>query len=193
MKIDRRAIGMLGVGALMISAAAWLAMPATAAAGAKDDKLIEQAETQLTIALKLAEQSLAPHKVGSGWTRMHMQQVINVLQGEQGPDFKAKVENPGDGHGAVTYLKAAQDALANDQISPEVKEALSHTMAYLEEATEHAKRSIKGANVAEVHGHARLAVGMLMAALGSAESTSPVTGGLRYVRSALVKTSMPAK
>lgn len=37
-------------------------------------------------------------------------------------------------------------------------------MAYLEEAAEHAKRSIKGANVAEVHGHARLAAGMLVAA-----------------------------
>lgn len=120
-----------------------------------------------------------------------MQQVINVLEGEQGPDVNAKAENPGDGHGAVSYLKTAQDALPNDQAGTEVKEALSHTMAYLEEAAEHAKRSIKGTNVAEVHGHARVAAGMLMAALGSAESASPVTGALQYVEKSMGWPSMP--
>lgn len=189
----RRPIEMLGLTALMFSAATWLAAPVQAVAGPTGAKQIEQAETQLTIALKLAEQSLAPHKVGSGWTRMHMQQVINVLQGEQGPDFNAKVENPGDGHGAVTYLRAAQDAFANDQIGAEDKEALSHTLAYLEEAIEHAKRSIKGTNVAEVHGHARLAAGMLVAALGAAESASPVTGTLQYVKKSLDRTSKANK
>ncbi len=206
MKREMRTVGILGVSALMVSAAAWLATPVTATAGPVVTKQIEQAETQLRIALKHAEQSLAPHKVGSGWTRMHMQQVINVLQGEQGADFNAKVENPGDGHGALNYLKAAQDAREKDQVGAEVKEtlsdtmgyldvkeALSHTMAYVEEATEHAKRSIKGTNVAEVHGHARLAAGMLVAALGAAESASPVTGGLRHAREALAKTSMPTK
>lgn len=205
MNIEGKTIGMLGLSALMFSVATWLAAPVQAVAGLKDTKPMEQAEMQVKIALELAEQSLDPHKVGSGWTRMHMQQVINVLQGEQGPDFNAKVENPGDGHGAVTYLKAAQEALANDQVGAEikktlsdgmthleVKDALSHTTAYLEEATEHAKRSIKGTNVAEVHGHARLAAGILLAALGSAESASPVTGGLRYARAALAKTSMSA-
>lgn len=193
MKREKKTIGMLGLSALMFTAATWLAAPVQAVAGPTGAKQIEQAETQLKIALKLAEQSLAPHKVGSGWTRMHMQQVINVLQGEQGPDFKAKAENPGDGYGAVPYLKAAQEALQNEQVSDEVKGALSHTMAYLEEAAEHAKRSIKGTNVAEVHGHARLAAGMLVAALGAAESASPVTGGLRYAREALAKTSLSAK
>ncbi len=193
MKKERKAIWMLGLSALMVSAAVWLATPATAAADLKVTKQIEQADTQLKIALKRAEESLAPHPVGSGWTRIYMQQVINVIQGKQGADFNAKVENPGDGHGAVNYLKAAQDAREKDQVGAEVKEALSHTMAYLEEATEHAKRSIKGTNVAEVHGHARLAAGMLVAALGSTESASPVTGTLRYASGALAKTSMATK
>jgi hypothetical protein len=184
---------MLGVSALMVSVAAWLATPVTATAGPMVTKQIEQADTQLRIALKHAEQSLAPHKVGSGWTRTQMQQVVNVLQGEQGPEFNAKVENPGDGHGAMHYLNAAQDVLEKDQVGAEVKQALSYTMAYLEDAAEHAKRSIKGANVAEVHGHARLAAGMLVAALGAAESASPVTGTLRYAREALAKTSLSAK
>ncbi len=190
MKRELRTVGMLGLSTLMVFAAAW---PATAAADLKVAKPIEQADAQLRIALKQAEQSLAPHQVGSGWTRTHMQQVINVLQGAQGADFNAKAENPGDGHGAMHYLNAAQDARAQDRISPEVTQALSYTMAYLTEATEHAKRSIKGANVAEVHGHALLAAGMLTAALGSAESASPVTGALRYAEKALAKTSMSAK
>lgn len=155
-------------------------------------KQIEQAETQLRMALKLAEQSLAPHQVGSGWTRTQMQQVINVLEGAQGPNFNPKVENPGDGHGAVNYLKSAHEAL-HDKVDPKLIEALSSTSAYVVEAIEHAKRSIKGANVAEVHGHARLAAGMLSAALGSPDSASPVTGGLRSAREALAKTSMATK
>jgi hypothetical protein len=184
---------MLGLTALMFSAAAWFAAPAQAVAGPTVTKQIEQAEAQLKIALKHAEQSLAPHQAGSGWTRTKMQQVLNALQGQKGTDFSVKVENPGDGHGAMNYLKAAKDSPQNDQAGVEVKETLSHTMAYLEEAAEHAKRSIKGTNVGEVHGHARLAAGMLVAALGSPDSASPVTGGLRYAREALTETSMATK
>lgn len=193
MKRERRTIGMLGLSALMFSVATWLAAPVQAVGGPTVAKQIEQADTQLKIALKHAEQSLAPHKVGSGWTRTQMQQVINVLQGEKGTDFSAKVENPGDGYGAFNYVKAAQDSLRDDQAAAEVKEALSHAMAYVEEAAEHAKRSVRGTNVADVHGHARLAAGMLMAATGSTQSDSPVTGGLQYAREALAKTSMATK
>lgn len=183
---------MLGLIALIVSVAAWLAAPAQAFAGPTVTKQIEQAETQLRIALKLAEQSLAPHQVGSGWTRTYMQQVINVLQGEQGTDFNAKVENPRDGHGAVNYLKSAHEAL-HDKVDPKLIEALSSTSAYVVEAIEHAKRSIKGANVAEVHGHARLAAGMLSAALGSPDSVSPVTGALQYAKGAPERTSTVTK
>lgn len=193
MRSERCTIGTLIWTALMFSAAARFAAPAQAVASPTVPNQIEQAEAQLKIALKQAEQSLAPHQAGSGWTRTKMQQLLNVLQGQEGADFSAEVENPGDGHGAMNYLKAAEDSSQADQAAAEVKQTLSHTMAYLEEAAEHAKRSINGTNVGEVHGHARLAAGMLVAALGSPESASPVTGGLRYARQALAKTGIGTK
>lgn len=184
MKEAKTASGMGQVGAVLV-VAVWLATPGAAGAGLTAIDRMEQAESQIRIALNHAEQSLVPHRVGSGWTREHMQRVINVLQGEQGTDFNGKIENPGDGYGAINHLKVAHDAL-RDHVDPKLVLALASASAYVEEAIEHAKRSIQGANVGDVHGQARLAAGMLVAALGSPDSVSPVTGALHYVENALL-------
>jgi hypothetical protein len=141
---------------------------------------LNKAHSQLEIAIRQAELSLGPHQPGSGWTRMHMQRVLNVVQGVGGPDFNKDVDNPGDGHGLVNYLKEARQALDSSSASPDTIEAIEHALAYIHETAEHARRSLKGTSVSEVHGHARLTAGMLMAARGSRNAQSPVTGALDY-------------
>ena len=76
---------------------------------------LSKAKEQLTLALKHAELSLAPHQPGSGWTRLHMQHVLNILEGKDGADYQGKVENPGDGFGVVRRRFRGDGAVAPGQ------------------------------------------------------------------------------
>ncbi|HEY3197017.1 MAG TPA: hypothetical protein VGJ57_03295 [Nitrospirales bacterium] len=143
---------------------------------------LSKAKEQLTIALKHAELSLGPHKPGSGWTRIHMQHVLNILEGKDGADYQKKVENPGDGYGVVRYLKDANALVAPDG---EAAQGIEFTFAYLEEAVEHANHALRAPTVKAIHHNAGLVAGMLSAALGRPDSESPVTGTLAFAINAL--------
>ena len=135
-----------------------------------------KAKEQLRIALKHAELSLGPHK-GSDWTRIHMQHVLNILEGKDGTDYQKKVEDPGDGYGVVRYLKDANVSVTPDG---EAAQGIEFTFAYLEEAVEHANHALRAATMKAIHHNAGLVAGMLSAALGRADSDSPVTGTLAF-------------
>jgi hypothetical protein len=145
---------------------------------------LEKAKGQLEIALKHAELSLAPHQPGSGWTRQHMQRVLNILAGAQGQDFSDKVDNPGDGYGAAWHIRDALDKLPGG-LSTDAGMALDHTLAYINDAAKHARHSVKGTSVTEVHREAALAAGMLAAALGRSDSKSPAIGALVFAMRSL--------
>ena len=142
--------------------------------------IVQQAQQQLTIAIQQAEASLQPHQPGSGHTKQHMQQVINVLEGRNGKNFNAKVESPGDGEGVTKRLEMAAEEVKGDQGSKNLQQALDQTMALVQEAIQHAKRSVQGADVHETHLQAGLAAGLLVAAAGRPDSESPITGSLAY-------------
>ncbi|HXF93663.1 MAG TPA: hypothetical protein VNK46_12985 [Nitrospiraceae bacterium] len=171
----------LSVAAVLACAAAG---PAAESQGEHARISLEKAKAQIELALKQAELSLAPHQPGSGWTRQHMQRVLNVIEGRRGPDFRETVEDPGDGYGAVWHLRDALDALPGG-LSTDAGTALDHALAYLNDAAEHARRSLKGTSVAQVHREAGLAAGMLAAALGREGSSAPAIGALTYGLNAL--------
>ena len=143
---------------------------------------LSKAKEQLMLALKHAELSLGPHQPGSGWTRIHMQHVLNILEGKDGADYQKKVENPGDGYGVVRYLKDANASVTPDG---EAAQGIEFTFAYLEEAVEHANHALRAPTVKAIHHNAGLVAGMLSAALGRPESESPVTGTLAFALNAL--------
>ena len=61
--------------------------------------------SELEVALRYANRA---HRAESfADQQMHLQSVINALQGEGGANFDAAVTNPGDGHGALNYADAA--------------------------------------------------------------------------------------
>jgi hypothetical protein len=155
-------------GAVAVVAAADQASPVTALTKAKD---------QLALALKHAELSLAPHQPGSGWQRVHMQHVLNILEGKDGADYQKKVENPGDGYGALRYLKDANALVRPDS---EAAQGIEFTFAYLTEAVEHANHALRADTIKAIHRNAGLVVGMLSAALGRPEAETPVTGTLGF-------------
>lgn len=142
--------------------------------------IVQQAQQQLTIAIQQAEASLQPHQPGSGHTKQHMQQVINVLEGRNGKNFNAKVESPGDGEGVTKRLEMTAEEVKGGQGSKNLQQALDQTMALVQEAIQHAKRSVQGADVHETHLQAGLAAGLLVAAAGRPDSESPITGSLAY-------------
>ena len=76
-------------------------MAAAAEPQASPMPALTKVQEQLTLALKHAELSLTAPQEGKGWTRVHMQHVLNILEGKGGADYQGKVENPGDGYGAV--------------------------------------------------------------------------------------------
>ena len=71
--------------------------------------LLEQAQQQLAIPVQQAEIALQPHRPGSGHTKEHMQEMVNVLEGQTGKDFRRNSENPGDGEGVMKYLDLVQE------------------------------------------------------------------------------------
>jgi hypothetical protein len=136
---------------------------------------LAHARQELQIAIERAERSLAEHQPGSGHTKLHMQQVLNVLEGREGKHFNAKTENPGDGTGVIKHLAAAEGMLA-----PAAQQAIIHARTFIQEAIEHAHRSVRAGGIEETHHHAALAAGLLQAAAGREGSRSPVTGALAY-------------
>ncbi|MHB8482666.1 MAG: hypothetical protein ACYDBV_08045 [Nitrospiria bacterium] len=136
---------------------------------------LQKAIDQLEIAIKQADLSLGPHQPGSGWTKKHMQSLINVIEGKEGLDFRENMENPGDGTGVIHYLN-------NSKIpsNPIMDETLSHALTFIHEAIHHARESVTAKTIDETHEHALMAAGMLIAALGNRQMDSPVTGGIHY-------------
>ena len=167
---------------LLFWVAAWLLSVEVTVAGAAEPQgspitALIKAKDQLVLALKHAELSLAPHQSGSGWTRVHMQHVLNILEGKGGADYQKKVENPGDGYGAVRYLKDANALVKPDS---DAAQGIEFTFAYLNEAVEHANDALRADTVKAIHRNAGLVVGMLSSALGRAEAETPVTGTLSF-------------
>lgn len=141
---------------------------------------IQQAQQQLNIAIQEAEISLQSHQPGSGHTKQHMQQVINVLEGPNGEHFNAKSGNTGDGDGVIRILESTGDHLKSGEGSSDLQQALEQTLMWIHEAIHHATQSVQGKGVMETHKQAGLAVGLLLAAAGQPNSESPITGGLSY-------------
>ena len=167
---------------LLIWVAVWLLPGAVTMAGAAEPQAspitaLTKAKDQLTLALKHAELSLAPHQPGSGWTRVHMQHVLNILEGKEGADFQKKVENPGDGYGVLRYLKDANALVKPDS---DAAQGIEFTFAYLNEAVEHANDALRAKTMKAIHHNAGLVAGMISAALGRPESETPITGTLSF-------------
>jgi hypothetical protein len=159
-------------------------VPLAGAAGpqASPIPVLTKVQEQLTLALKHAELSLAPNQAGKGWTRIHMQHVLNILEGKGGADYQAKVENPGDGYGAVNYLKDANALVGTDS---KAAQGIEFTFAYLHEAVEHANEALRADTMKKIQRNAGLVVGMLTAALGRPESETPIVGALAFTLKAL--------
>ena len=142
--------------------------------------LLRKAHGQLEIAMKYAELALSPHQPGTGWHRAHVQRAINVLSGKGGPDFDEKVENPGDGHGAINYLKEAHDALKGCR-PINACEAIHSSLIYIEEAIKHGQESLKtGHRRGLSERQIRIFGALLEAAHGSRDTESPILGALDY-------------
>ena len=159
----------------------FLSLTGKAFAMAQDQ--LNEATIQLNSAIKEAELSLAHHQPGSGWTKQHMQALLNILEGKQGKDFKlmndtSKKEEDGE---VLPLLTKTREELKASKASVEVIQAMEGTITFIEQAVEHARMALRGKSAADIHGHARMAAGMLVAAAGRSSTDSPVTGNLEFV------------
>jgi hypothetical protein len=168
----------------------WISMcvlsGAVIVAGAAEPKpspmpALTKVQEQLALALKHAELSLTT-QADKGWTRVHMQHVLNILEGKGGAYYQKKVENPGDGYGALQYLKDANALVAPDS---KAAQGIEFTFAYLNEAVEHANHALRADTTKTMERNAGLVVGMITAALGRADSETPIVGTLAYTLKAL--------
>lgn len=143
---------------------------------------LKEAELHLQTAIQAAEASLGPHQPGSGWTKQHMQSVINILEGKLGADFKVNDAAPKEGeNGVIPLLLKSQVSLKESNSSPQFNQAMDGALFFAQQAVEQAKSSVAAKSIDETHHFARLAAGMLMAAMGQANRESPVTGNLEYL------------
>jgi len=157
-------------------------------AGENAKASLQKAHDQLELAIEQTEMALGPHRKGSGWVRTYMQRALNVLGGTTSPDyfdkheapFFEKVGNPGDGHGALTYLEEARQALKEANAPVPVQEAIDHAVSHVSDAIDHARESVHGTGLKQTHGHAAKVAALLVAAHGKGDTDSPVTGTLAY-------------
>jgi len=168
------------LGFLWLSAAPLSAQAAEEKGPASTHELLMKAHDQLDIALHYAELAVAPHQPGMGWHRAHTQRAINVVVGADNPDFNKEVENPGDGHGVMKYLKEAHEAMKGCTPT-NTCDAIESTMEYLRAAVEHGKKSIELGRMAGMsQAQARMFGALLRAALGTRDTESPSMGAMMY-------------
>ncbi|MDC8447194.1 MAG: hypothetical protein LV473_02440 [Nitrospira sp.] len=155
---------------------------------------LQKAHDQLELAIDQAEKALGPHRKGSGWVRVHMQRVLNILGGKDSPEytdsqgytdkfeprFTEKVGNPGDGHGVLIYLEDANDALKAANAPAAVQEAVGYAITHASMAVQHAHESVHGTGIKQTHEHASHVAALLVGAHGKGDTDSPATGTLTY-------------
>ncbi len=142
--------------------------------------ILFKANGQLDVAMKYGELALSPNQPGSGWHRDNVQRAMNVLSGKGGPDFDEKVENPGDGHGAINYLKEAHEALKGCQ-PINACDAINSSLIYIEEALKHGKEALKTGHRRGIsERQIRIFGALLEAAQGNRNTESPILGALAY-------------
>ena len=187
----------LSVGTLTMLALGWMVSPVVVSAEDINEKAkasLQKAHDQLELAIDQAEKALGPHRKGSGWVRVHMQRVLNILGGTDspeytdsqgysdklGPHFPEKVGNPGDGYGVLIYLEDANEALKGGNAPAAVQEAVGYAITHASMAMQHAHESVHGTGIKQTHEHAAHVAALLVGAHGKGDTDSPATGTLTY-------------
>lgn len=187
----------LKVGTLAVLVLGWMVSPVVVSAEDVNEKArasLQKAHDQLELAIDQAEKALGPHRKGSGWVRVHMQRVLNILGGADSPEytdsseysdkfeprFSEKVGNPGDGHGVLIYLEDANDALKAANAPAAVQEAVGYAITHASMAVQHAHESVHGTGIKQTHEHASHVAALLVGAHGKGDTDSPATGTLTY-------------
>lgn len=185
------------VGTLGILALGWIMSPAVASAEGVNERAkasLQKAHDQLKLAIDQAEKAFESPRRSSGAVRVHMQRVLNILGGKNSPEyidsseyseklrphFSEKIGNPGDGHGALLYMKEAQEALKASNAPATAQEAVDYAILHVSMVEGHARESVHGAGIKQTHEHAAYATALLVGAYGKGDSDSPATGALSY-------------
>ncbi len=188
--------GRMGLMVAML-ALGWILTPVVVSAEGVNEKVkasLQKAHDQLELAIDQAENAIGPYRKGSGWVRVHMQRVLNILGGKDSPEysdssefsdkleprFSEKVGNPGDGHGVLIYLEEASEALKASNAPVALQEAVGYAITHASMAIEHAHESVHGTGIKQTHDHAAHVAALLVGAHGKGDTDSPVTGTLAY-------------
>lgn len=155
---------------------------ASGSSGEEPRRLVEQARRGIESAIRQAETSLGPHQPGSGHTKLHMQRVVNQLEGAEGLAFRPLPDDAPQPDGAVLpALRRLRSVLSERGASPDLLQAVDQTLHVVDAAASHARRATAGTSIQEVHEQAGLAAALVVAARGAEQADSPVTGALSYV------------
>lgn len=158
---------------------------ATQAANQNPPLYVEAAQQLTTVykrlisALAEASLSLEPRKDQTdqrAWTQQHMRHVRDLLN-----------ESPPIG----PLLERTRELVKGHPAFPLAGQAIANGLDDLHEAVEQVNQSIEAKTDAAVMSHARLATGMLSAALGRPDSNAPATGALSYAMAILNLWTMP--
>lgn len=158
---------------------------ATQAANQNPPLYVEAAQQLTTVykrlisALAEASLSLEPRKDQTdqrAWTQQHMRHVRDLLN-----------ESPPIG----PLLERTRELVKGHPAFPLAGQAIANGLDDLHEAVEQVNQSIEAKTDAAVMRHARLATGMLSAALGRPDSNAPATGALSYAMAILNLWTMP--
>lgn len=134
---------------------------------------------RLISALAEASLSLEPRKDQTdqrAWTQRHMRRVRDLLN-----------ESPPIG----PLLERTRELVKGHPAFPLAGQAIANGLDDLHEAVKQVNQSIEAKTDAAVMSHARLATGMLSAALGRPDSNAPATGALSYAMAILNLWTMP--
>ena len=146
--------------------------------------LLDKAIHHLNLAIQQAV--LAQLRSSASEVHVHAQVVLNLLEGQNGPDYDASAApDPGDGVGVIPYVERlrAEPALQGDS-NESIQLNLKNVLAYLQQAVEYAKMALSDGSLLQTQQRMREALAFLSAAKGR-EREITVAGGLLVLRARL--------
>jgi hypothetical protein len=156
---------------------------------------LDRAIGQVAVALQHAD--LAGNASDLAGLQLIVHQVLNVMEGKEGPDYSTSVGDPGDGHGVEAYLQQLlQRARGPIAVAMSVMQMLGMPMATQSQLVQalqgaqtagqgtiaYLKEALQAPVLNTAQGPLNKAINALAQMQGTPGSMDPATGGLTFAK-----------
>jgi hypothetical protein len=154
---------------------------------------LDKALGQLNVALQRVD--LASQAANLAGLQTYVHQVLNIIEGKQGPDYNVAAGDPGDGHGVQVYLQDLMKMPINSSTiamsvmkslglpsGDQIVQTLQSAGQTGQEVAGYLNQALKAPLPSAAQGPLQEAANALKEIQGTPGSMDPKTGGLAFVK-----------